>query len=237
MLQIALAFLLAAQPPNAGADDTRAREAPLVVAQASEPEGTAGSANPPAPPPTPTPPIYQAPRTGQPRGRIAGITRGSGDDLPRPLALAPGHVAETTRARPKLYWSIDRPHAGRVMFALSSRDAVEPECEIALPSPTRAGSGVIDLAACPSDLATGTEYEWFVAVVIDPAHRALDHVAQGWIRRVAAPADLDAERASAADLAGRGLWYDALQRAAEQGDRAAWRRLMNELSITSIDPP
>jgi hypothetical protein len=168
---------------------------------------------------------------------MAGITRTTGEQQARPLALAPAHVAETLVARPRLYWSIDRGHDGPVIFTLSARDATEPACELDLPKVARPGAHSIDLAACPSDLETGVEYEWFVAVVGDPGRRSQDRVAQGWIRRVPAPADLDLERATATELARRGLWYDALQRAAVQRDGSAWQALLGELSISSVELP
>jgi hypothetical protein len=209
---------------------------PLQAGQAPAPDRTGSdAATPPAPEPPPR--VYRAPRTGQPRGRIAGITRSAGEQLPRPLALAPDHVAQTVHARPRLYWSIDRPWSGRVVFTLSSRDAIEPECELELPAPARAGAQSIDLEACPADVAPGTEYEWFVALVADSQRRARDVVAQGWIRRIEVPAGLDPPRASPAELAGRGLWYDALDRAADQRDGEVWNSLMGELSISSVPLP
>jgi hypothetical protein len=237
MLQLVLGLLLAAQSPHSGADEARAPQPPVLVSQASGPQDAERSPKTEAPPPAPRPPIYQAPRTGQPRGRMAGITRTTGESLVRPLALAPEHVAQTLAARPRLYWSIDRAHAGPVIFTLSSRDATEPACELTLPPAARPGAHAIDLAACPTDLETGVEYEWFVAVVADPGKRSSDRIAQGWIRRVPAPADLELARASATELARRGLWYDALQRADAQRDRDAWQALLTELSITSVELP
>lgn len=237
MISLVLGLLLAAQAPAlAGLADPG--DEPVLVSQA--PAAEPRSPNPPeatAPPPPAQPRVYRAPRTGQPRGRMAAITRTAGEQVARPLALAPAHVAETASARPRLYWSIDRPYPGPVIFTLNSRDAVEPDCELTLPSPTRAGASAIDLAACPADLVPGAEYEWFVAVVVDPHRRALDQIAQGWIRRIPPPTDLDAARATPTDLAKRGLWYDALQRAVALQDRAVWDSLMAELSISSVELP
>jgi hypothetical protein len=237
MLQIVLGLLLAAQAPHSDAGDARTPEPAVLVSQATAPERSADAPKTAAPQPTAPAPIYQAPRTGQPRGRMAGITRTTGEQQARPLALAPAHVAETLAARPYLYWSIDRAHDGAVIFTLSSRDATEPACELDLPQVARPGAHSIDLAACPSELETGVEYEWFVAVVSDPGRRSQDRIAQGWIRRVPAPGDLDLERATATELARRGLWYDALQRAAVQRDRSAWLALLGELSISSVELP
>ena len=237
MIQIVLGLLLAAQTPAPSATADSAEE-PVLISQA--PAAEQQSPTPPeaaTPAPNPPPRVYRAPRTGQPRGRMAAITRAAGEQVARPLALAPAHVAETLSARPELYWSIDRPHPGPVIFTLNRSDADEPACELTLSSPTRAGASAIDLAGCPKDLETGVEYEWFVAVVADPNKRALDQIAQGWIRRVAPPADLDANKATPADLARRGLWYDALQRAVAQRDAAVWESMLGELSISSVELP
>src|SRR5262249_26290748 len=130
MIRLVLGLLLAAQAPAASAIADSADE-PILVSQApaSEPQApTPPEASPPAP--TPQPRVYRAPRTGQPRGRMAAITRAAGEQVARPLALAPAHVAETLAARPKLYWSIDRPHPGPVIFTLNRSDADEPACEL-----------------------------------------------------------------------------------------------------------
>ena len=236
MIQLVLGLLLAAQTPPASIAGEGSEPVLVAQAPASEPQ-TPTPREASAPAPTSQPRVYRAPRTGQPRGRMAAITRAAGEQVARPLALAPAHVAETLGARPKLYWSIDRPHPGPVIFTLNRSDADEPACELTLPSPTRAGASAIDLAACPKDLETGIEYEWFVAVVADPNKRALDQIAQGWIRRIAPPADLEAAKAAPADLARRGLWYDALERAVAQRDAAVWESLLGELSISSVELP
>jgi hypothetical protein len=243
MLSLVLGLLLAAQPLRAE-DVSQNAESPILLSQAETVERSADppKVEPPQPPPQPR--IYQAPRMGQPRSSVSGSTRGIppiglAHELPpiRPLALAPGHVAQTVRPRPRLFWSVDRAHDGPVVFTLSTRDAFEPACELELPRVTRAGVQAIDLASCPAELEIGVEYDWFVAVVLDPQKRSRDAIAQGWIRRVAAPADLDLEQASPEALARGGLWYDALQASATRGDRSAWQALMGELSLSSLEPP
>jgi uncharacterized protein DUF928 len=234
MIQLVLGLLLALQaPPPARA----AGEEPVLVSQVPAPEPPTPTPPEATPPPAPPPPTYQAPRTGQPRGRMAAITRAAGERVARPLALAPAHVAETLRARPKLYWSVDRPHPGPVIFTLNRPDADGPACELTLASPTRAGASAIDLAACPKELEPGIEYEWFVAVVADPDKRALDQSTQAWIRRISPPTDLDPSKATPAELAHHGLWYDALERAVTQRDQAMWESLLGELSISSVPIP
>jgi hypothetical protein len=245
MIQLALGLLVAAQLASADAFAETAPQ-PILVSQVQVADPAAGrEASDEVRPPV-QPRIYQPPRTGQPRDRLAGGDRGGSgvlgareplEPVARPLSLAPGHVAQTLSPRPHLYWSIDRPHAGKVILTLSSRDATEPHCELELPSPARAGAQSVDLAACPADLEVGTEYEWFVAVVADPQKRSRDRISQGWIRRVPPPEGFDAAHASPGDLAGRGLWYDALHAAATRSDRAAWQSLMGELSISTVDLP
>ncbi|HXZ86813.1 MAG TPA: DUF928 domain-containing protein [Myxococcota bacterium] len=236
MIQLVLGLLLALQTASPGAL-AKSGEEPVLVSQVPAPEPPTPSPPEATPPPAPPPRTYQPPRTGQPRGRMAAITRAAGEQVARPLALAPTHVAETIRARPKLYWAIDRLHPGPVIFTLNRPDVDEPVCELNLASPSGAGASAIDLAACPKDLEPGIEYEWFVAVVADPAKRALDQITQAWIRRVPPPAELDAAKATPSDLAHHGLWYDALERAVAQRDQPAWELLLGELSISSVELP
>jgi hypothetical protein len=244
MIQLALGLLVAAQIATGDVLAGTPVE-PILVSQVQTVDPAGGRDAPAEAQPSPQPRIYQPPRTGQPRGRMASGERGgvvgaypTGEaPLARPLSLAPEHVAQTLEPRPHLYWSIDRPHPGRVVFTLSSRDAIEPDCELELPSPARAGAQAVDLAACPKDLEAGTEYEWFIAVVADPQKRSRDRISQGWIQRVAPPEGFDAATASPADLARQGLWYDALHAAARSQDRDAWKSLMAELSISTIDLP
>jgi hypothetical protein len=65
-------------------------------------------------------------------------------------------------------------------------------------------------------LEVGVEYQWSIALVVDPEQRSSDIVATGWIERVPAPA---ATPADAVEAAARGLWYDAIDAASVRAER------------------
>ena len=86
------------------------------------------------------------------------------------------------------------------------------DCEITL-EVTKPGVQRISLAEQKVKLQPGVEYEWSVALVLDPEQRSSDIIASGWAIRVEdAPAGLGGKPST--DLvtayAEAGLWYDAL---------------------------
>ena len=124
------------------------------------------------------------------------------------------HVARTVSEQPPLFWYIDSiPEPGiRLIFALLDEESVEPISEITL-TVTKSGVQRISLAEQGVKLEPGVEYEWSVALVLDPEQRSRDIIASGWAIRVEdAPADLGGKPST--DLvmayAEAGLWYDAL---------------------------
>src|SRR5438270_634983 len=60
---------------------------------------------------------YNPPKTGAPKVRVDGGTRGDKDDLPTLSVLAPDHVALTTQEKPTLYWYQSKP--AKVRFELT----------------------------------------------------------------------------------------------------------------------
>jgi hypothetical protein len=155
--------------------------------------------------------VYVPPRRGAPRAKVGGGLRGA-PALPTTLALAPVHTAETVSARPSLFWHIDSPPASdaRLVFTLVDDLHVDPIAEFELPRPRRAGIQRVDLAARGVTLEPDVEYEWSIALVSDLRSRSDDRISAGYIRRVAAPAELERELATARAYAAHGLWYDAL---------------------------
>ena len=156
---------------------------------------------------------------GSPAGRVGGGSRGiGGGSLPVLAALVPDHVARTLSEQPSLFWYIDvAPKPGtRLVFSLLDEDSIEPIREVTLEL-TEPGVQRIPLAAQDVRLGPGIEYEWSVALVLDPEQRSSDIIASGWISRLSeAPAGF-ASRIQAAEARERvtvyaeaGLWYDAL---------------------------
>lgn len=154
-------------------------------------------------------PVYKPPARGKPRGRVGGGSRGAGSTLPALIALVPDHTGETLAAQPSLFWSLTPlpPATAKLVFVLTNDASIEPLVEAELARPTTAGIQRIDLASYGVELRTGMEYEWSVAITLDPARRSRDVVTVGWIERAEPPAGL--ETTDPAALAVAGFWYDA----------------------------
>jgi len=156
------------------------------------------------------PPIYQPPRRGRPRGRVGGGVRGTATAWPSVYTLVPMHTGLTVSAQPSLFWFVDGavPQGALLYFTLFDDSTIEPLAEAQLEHPEHPGIQAVDLAALGVGLEPGREYEWTIALVVDPASRSSDIVAAGWIDRIEAPAGLVGGDPRA--YAQHSLWYDAL---------------------------
>jgi hypothetical protein len=162
---------------------------------------------------------YNPPRRGSPRGRVGAGLRGA-TAHPRPLALAPDHVAETVSAQPSLFWHIDGLPRGdsELIFTLLDEDALDPVAEARLARPTGAGIQRVRLADLGVSLRPDREYEWSISLVVDSGPRSHDAVTTGYIRRVAEPLELAARAPDVSSYAELGLWYDALESVSDSID-------------------
>jgi hypothetical protein len=131
-------------------------------------------------------------------------------------------VGQTVSAQPSLFWYIDgSPSRGRqLVFTLIDEESIDPLVEVKLAAPERSGIWRIRLADHAARLAPGAEYQWSVALIADPAHRAKDIVSSGYIRRVAAPEELELGQPGVDTYADLGLWYDALESISDSIDAA-----------------
>ncbi len=178
-------------------------------------------------------PVYKLPSVGKPRRRVGGGRRGGGDAGPLVTALVPEHVGLTVDPQPSLYWRLEgaaRPGA-RFEIALSDSEGIDPLVEQPIGGPLAPGLHRIDLEQLGISLAIGPEYEWSVALVVDPDERSKDIVTTGWIRRVAEP---EPPGDDAATRAAHGLWYDALDAAAR--DPAGQSALSALLAQAGLEP-
>lgn len=171
-------------------------------------------------------PVYRLPAVGKPRRRIGGGRRGPAEALPQVTALVPDHVARTVSSSPVLYWyvSADLTDTIAVELTLIDERSIDPVVELRLDGPFEQGVHGVRLADYAVELLPGTEYQWAVALVVDPEHRSRDIVATGWVERVPETPELAAELRSADGLdpavyAREGLWYDALASACEGVER------------------
>ncbi len=218
---VAVVALLLSGPLEVLADHHEASSKKASTAMA---KGTKDVASAPAlplyKPPIPTKaPGFVPPMRGSPAGRVGGGSRGIADaSIPILAALVPDHVARTLSEQPSLFWYIDMaPEPGRrLILALRDEDSTKPILEITL-NLEKPGVQRIPLSAYGVKLEPGIEYEWSVALVIDPEQRSRDIIASGWISRVKeVPAGLESRIHAAkgqelvAAYAEAGLWYDAL---------------------------
>jgi len=162
---------------------------------------------------------YNPPRRGSPRVRVGGGLRGASAH-PRPLALAPDHVAETVSAQPSLFWHIDGLPRGdsELVFTLLDGEAIEPVAEARLARPTGVGIQRVRLADLGVSLRPDREYEWSISLVVESGPRSHDAVTTGYIRRVAEPLELAALAPGVFSYAELGLWYDALESVSDSID-------------------
>jgi hypothetical protein len=165
--------------------------------------------------PTELPRYVPGPLASSPSVRIGGAARSLGAAVPAPEALGPVHVGASSRESPNLYWFLAQATSAPVEVTVVDPGAETPLLELTLPAPLAAGVHRVSLAEHGVRLAPGTEYRWFVALVLDPERRSQDAVSGAAIRYVP-PAPEQGARLSAAPparsahlYAESGYWYDA----------------------------
>jgi hypothetical protein len=181
------------------------------VVKAPEERSPGVSVSPPAQAPVWVPRI----RHGAPASRIGGATRSQSESVTiRTLVPEVDEAALTLAAQPRLYWHLSAETPHMVNFTLLDPNAVDPLVDAKIPGPFAAGVQVLSVADYKIQLEPGKRYEWFVALVPDPASRSADAVARGVIIRVIDP-ELTSQVASsepealAGLLAQSGIWYEA----------------------------
>jgi hypothetical protein len=166
---------------------------------------------------------YKPPMRGAPLTRVGGGTRGIGNVLAVNV-LAPGDTGFTTQEKPTIYWfasqPIDKPVEVTITSTESLQSAAVPVLEITLQPPIAKGIHAFRLADHNVVLKPGVEYQWFVAVVNNPAQRSNDVLAGGTIKRVESPVQGQIKQASQAQAAAlyaeAGIWYDAIDQLSRQ---------------------
>jgi Domain of Unknown Function (DUF928) len=182
---------------------------------------------------------YQPPMRGAPATRVGGGTRTAGEALTLNV-LAPNETGYTTHEKPTIYWFVSQAVNTPVAMELtlisneSLQAASKPLLEITLQPPLAKGIHALRLADHGITLSPGVEYQWFVAVVRNPAQRSNDTIAGGTIKRVA---DSDAVQSRLkqtlqaqwpAVYAEAGIWYDAIDQLSQQISKDASNRQLRE---------
>ncbi|HUJ11126.1 MAG TPA: DUF928 domain-containing protein [Verrucomicrobiae bacterium] len=204
---------------------------PLVSIVKTNEAESSKQALPPLPVvPSPARIVYKPPLRGAPAVRIDGGSRGSGVSLICLNVLAPDHTGLTIHEQPTLFWYQSEPADVPFEMTVIEPGKPQPLLRIRLPNARRNGIQHVRLADHGVRLMTGVEYEWVVALVVDPESRSKDVVASGLIQRIEPSAALTARLASASKedrpviYAEEGLWYDALEillTGAQSGDPSA----------------
>jgi hypothetical protein len=186
-----------------------------------------------APKPAASPVAYKPPMRGAPLTRVGGGTRTGGAALTVNV-LAPADTGYTTQEKPTIYWfvseQVDSPVELTITSNASLQEAATPALEVTLQPPVAKGVHALRLADHGITLKPGVEYQWFVAVVRNPAQRANDTIAGGTIKRVedSAAVEQQLKQTSQAQwpavYAEAGIWYDAIDQvskgiAADRGNR------------------
>lgn len=185
----------------------------------------------------PSPFTYKPPMRGAPATRVGGGTRSAGVALTLNV-LAPGETGYTTQEQPTIYWFVSEAVNSPVELTLISNESLQaaskPLLEITLQPPLAKGIHALRLADHGIKLKPDVEYQWFVAVVRNPAQRSNDTIAGGTIKRVA---DSDAVQSRLkqtsqaqwpAVYAEAGIWYDAIDQLSQQISADASNRQLRQ---------
>jgi len=170
---------------------------------------------------------YKPPMRGAPATRVGGGTRSVGAALTVNV-LAPSETGYTTQEKPTIYWFVSQQIDKPVELTLTSNESLQaaskPMLEITLKPPVAKGIHALRLADHGIILKPDVEYQWFVAVVRDPAQRSNDSIAGGTIKRVADSNAVQSQLKQtsqaqwAAVYAEAGIWYDAIDTLSKQID-------------------
>jgi uncharacterized protein DUF928 len=160
--------------------------------------------------------LFQLPLRGAPAARIDGGSRGNGVSLICLTALVPDSTALTVLEQPSLFWYQSQPADVPFELTILADNTIQPLLQVQLPNTPQAGIQRLNLAEHNVKLAADVEYEWVIALVVDPESRSKDVIASGWIKRVEPSPLLQSQLAKAtkeelpALYAGEGLWLDTL---------------------------
>ncbi|MBD1913448.1 MULTISPECIES: DUF928 domain-containing protein [unclassified Leptolyngbya] len=211
--------------------------------------------------PLPVQAQYTPPDRGLPGRREGGGTRGNGcATSDRPLtALAPQFVVDgtvsiygtTVSETPKLYWYVPAVNAQALEFVLLDEDGDEVYLET-LPANETPGIVGVEVPAAEnstlSRLTPNQDYHWFFSVVCDTSDRSGDVISEGWVRRIPAETSLEAQLTTtpptqhAGELAQAGVWFDALNTAAQQrclqpedmSSLEQWNTLLGSIGLENL---
>ena len=155
-------------------------------------------------------PVYRSRFVDAPPARVGQASRGEGTDV-QLVVLAPDRKGASAQASPRLCWFLSEPSDRSLEVVVQERGADQPLLERRLD----AGAGgfqSIDLHELGIALTPGHEYEWSVALIIDPAKRASDLFSKGVVQYVPAdgPLPTGTPETMVSQFLAQGYWYDAI---------------------------
>ena len=125
--------------------------------------------------------------------RVTGGSRGSGDATVTLDVLAPDGVGTTTQEQPSLFWFQSKPSDARFELTLLQDKKVKPLVHMKADRASKAGIQRLKLSDHGVKLTPGVEYQWVVALILDPENRSKDLVASGVIKKIEPAGDLKAK--------------------------------------------
>ncbi len=135
----------------------------------------------------------------------------------RMAPLAPERTGYVSVDQPVLWFYLSDPWPDDMEFALNKPRARRPELEIVLEGPFEKGVYGVALADFDVKLAPDIEYEWLLAIVLDPEERSADFLASATIRFVVPSPDSRGRLAETPldrlphAYAEQGYFYDAME--------------------------
>lgn len=160
--------------------------------------------------------LYKPPMRGAPKLRVGGGVRGGSFETPVLQVIAPQQIGLTTLEQPVLYWHLDKAANYALEMTVMEAGKMSPLLLEKHDGPINPGLHSFRVTGQNIRLETGKEYEWFVALIIDPEQRSKDIIAGGGIMRVSVPTGLQKSLDTAPShesggiYAQAGLWYDAI---------------------------
>ncbi|MCP4112598.1 MAG: DUF928 domain-containing protein [Desulfobacteraceae bacterium] len=164
---------------------------------------------------------------GENRGLIRGLAHELEDEsvlasIPsRMVPLASEHTGLTAKSQPVLLWYVSDPWPGKIEFALNKVGEPDPLFQTRIDGPEKEGVYQISLADYNVTLEHDTEYEWFLAIVVDPYERSADFLASATVRYVNPSAELSGRLSGTPEnelpyvYAENGYWYDMIESLSE----------------------
>ncbi|MBI1732275.1 MAG: DUF928 domain-containing protein [Gammaproteobacteria bacterium] len=162
--------------------------------------------------------VYVPPARGAPKSRVGGGTRGVDPNALIIRLLAPEDVGYSGTDQPVFYWFLSQPADLPLEITLIDDVSAEPVLEIPGNASRLHGIQKTRLSDYGIHLQPDVEYQWSVALVVDPEQRSKDVFATATVKYVPVPEDVKTDLTSAGQLdvpsiyAAGGYWYDAIER-------------------------